>query len=411
MPECKEHAVPARKQQMPLAAMEEEMRNSLFAQGTPSRRSGRPARARLVRGFAAGVAVILTTACATQAKSATEPTAPNVAVVAAEQRTVPLESTYTGRVEAVHTVELRPRVGGALDKVLFREGSTVRQGVSLFQIDPRPYAIALRRAEAEAATIDAQLARAREELQRAERLAAADAVSIEELERRRAEVVTLEGRRDAARAAVQEAALNLEFTTVHAPVDGRIGRAEVTMGNLVNGGPGNGTRLAVLHSIDPVYVYFELDPSTAAAAMSHPRTRWTATVSALDGGDALTGPIDFVDNGVGQQTGTLRVRARLSNVAGRLLPGAVVKVAFRYGHADGATVVPELAIGTDQGARYVLVAAADGTVEYRPVALGAKSGAWRIVNDAIAAGEHIVLPGLPSLRPGMKVNPVEEVVR
>jgi multidrug efflux pump subunit AcrA (membrane-fusion protein) len=101
----------------------------------------------------------------------------------------------------------------------------------------------------------------------------------------------------------------------------------------------------------------------------------------------------------------------MSNAAGRLLPGAVVKVAFRYGHADGATVVPELAIGTDQGARYVLVAAADGTVEYRPVSLGAKSGAWRIVNDAVTAGEHIVLPGLPGLRPGMKVNPVEEVVR
>jgi RND family efflux transporter MFP subunit len=175
-------------------------------------------------------------------------------VVAAQQRSVPLESTYTGRVEAVHTVELRPRVGGALDKVLFREGSTVRQGTPLFQIDQRPYAIALRRAEAEAATVEAQLTRAREEFQRAERLALADAVSIEELERRRAEVFTLEGRRDGARAGVQDAALNLEFTTVHAPVDGRVGRAEVTTGNLVNGSSGNGTRLAVLHSIDPMYV-------------------------------------------------------------------------------------------------------------------------------------------------------------
>jgi RND family efflux transporter MFP subunit len=359
----------------------------------------------------AAVAAILTAACATQATSATAPMAPRVAVVAAEHRRVPLEATYTGRVEAVNTVELRPRVGGALDTVLFREGTTVRQGTPLFQIDQRPYAIVLRRAEAEAATVDAQLARARQELQRAERLAAADAVSIEELERRRAEVATLEGRQGAARAAVQDAALNLEFTTVHAPVNGRIGRAEVTPGNLVNGGPGDGTRLAVLHSIDPVYVYFELDPSTAAAAMTHPRAAWAAMVTSLDGGEALSGPIDFVDNGVGQQTGTLRVRARLSNPSGRLLPGAVVKVAFRYGLSGRATVVPELAIGTDQGARYVLIAGPDDIVEYRPVTLGAKAGNWRIVNDAVRAGDRVVLPGLPGLRPGSKVNPVAEVVR
>jgi RND family efflux transporter MFP subunit len=332
-------------------------------------------------------------------------------VVVAEERDIPLETTYTGRVDAVHTVELRPRVGGALDKVLFREGTAVRQGTPLFRIDERPYAIALRRAEADAATVDAQLARAREELQRAERLAAADAVSVEELERRRAEVGMLDGRLASARAAVQDASLNLEFTTVHAPVDGRIGRAEVTEGNLVDGGPGTGTRLAVLRSIDPVYVYFELDPATAAAATRHQRSAWRASVSPLDGGAALAGPIDFVDNGVGLQTGTLKVRARLANPDGRLLPGSVVKVAFRYGMAERATVVPELAIGTDQGARYVLVAGADGTVEYRPVSLGAKSGAWRVVNESVRAGDQVVLPGLPGLRPGMKVNAVEEVVR
>jgi multidrug efflux system membrane fusion protein len=364
-----------------------------------------------MRSLIVGIAVMLTAACATQAKSATEPMAPSVSVVTAEHRNIALESTFTGRVEAVHTVELRPRVSGALDQVLFREGTVVRQGTPLFQIDQRPYAIALRRAEADAATVEAQLARAREELQRAERLAAVDAVSVEELERRRAEVGTLEGRRDAARAAVQDASLNLEFTTVSAPVAGRIGRAEVTAGNLVNGGPGNGTRLGVLHSIDPVYVYFELDPATAASAMGHSRGVWSATVASMDEGATVTGPIDFVDNGVGLQTGTLRVRARLANPDGRLLPGAVVKVAFRYGTAKGATVVPELAIGTDQGARYLLVAGADGTVEYRPVSLGAKSGTWRVVNDAVRAGEQVVLPGLPGLRPGLKIIPVAEVVQ
>ena len=387
------------------------MRRLRITQGTPGTRSGKRGLARLLRGLAVGAVVTLTAACATQARSAVDATAPTVGVVAAEPRSIPLERTYTGRVEAVHTVELRPRVGGALDRVLFREGTVVREGTPLFQIDPRPYAIALRRAEAEAATVDAQLARAREELRRAERLAAADAVSVEELDRRRAEVGTLEGRRDAARAAVQDASLNLEFTTVYAPVAGRIGRAEVTTGNLVNGGPGTGTRLAVLHSTDPVYVYFELDPTTVASAMRNSRRAWSATVLPADGASPVTGPIDFVDNGVGLQTGTLKVRARLANTGGRLLPGAVVKVAFRYGTAEDAIVVPEAAIGTDQGRRYILVAGVDGTVEYRPVSVGPKSGTWRVVTDAVRAGEPVILPGLPGLRPGMKVNPVAEVVR
>ena len=368
-------------------------------------------RLRPLRGIAAGVTVLLAAACATQAKSTIEPPPPSVPVVAAEERNIPLESTFTGRVEAVHTVRLRPRVGGALERVLFREGAVVPQGAPLFQIDQRPYTIALRRAEAEAATVAAQLDRAREELQRAERLVTADAVSIEELERRRAEVGALEGRQDAARAAVQDALLNLEFTTVNAPVAGRIGRAEVTIGNLVNGGPAEGTQLASLHSIDPIYVYFELDPATTAMAMRHPRTAWSATVSPMDGGKAATGPIDFVDNGVGQHTGTLKVRARLSNRDGRLLPASVVRVAFRYGTATRATVVPERAIGTDQGTRYLLVVGADQTLEYRPVTLGAKSGSWRVVTDAVRAGEYAVLPGLPGLRPGMKVTAVTEVVR
>ena len=362
---------------------------------------------------AVAVAAMLafTAACATQAKSNAEAPPPAVSVVAAEQRDVPLETRYTGRIEAVESVELRPRVSGALDQVLFREGTLVTRGTPLFRIDPRPYAIALARAEADVTTIETQLARARDEFQRADRLVAADAISVEEAERRKAEVATFEGRLAAARAHARDAALNLEFTTVRAPVSGRIGRAEVTTGNLVNGPTGNTTRLAVLHSIDPIYAYFELDPSTAAAAARQPRAEWSATVTSFDGGSSASGPIDFVDNGVGAETGTLRVRARLANPRGTLLPGAVVKVTFNYGTAMRSIVVPEIAVGTDQGARFVLVAGADGSAEYRPVTLAAKVGAWRVVTDAVRAGDRIILPGLPGLRPGMKVTPVEEVPR
>ena len=352
----------------------------------------------------------MTAACATQARTPVDAPLPRVPVVAAQHRDIPLQNSYTGRIEAVHTVELRPRVSGQLDAVLFREGQIVQKGAPLFRLDQRPYVIAVRRAEAEAATVAAQLARAREESARAERLVAADAISIEEMERRRAEVVTLESRLEMARAQINEAALHLEFTTVVAPVTGRIGRAEVTIGNLVNGQTGSATRLAVLHSTDPVYVYFDLDPATAVEAARASRTLWRATVTGMNGGSTASGPIDFVDNGVGTDTGTLRVRARLHDSAGALLPGAVVKVNFHYGTARRSTVIPEIAIATDQAGRYVLIANDQGLVEYRPVSLGAKAGAWRVVTTAIQPGDRVVLPGLPGLRPGMKVAAVEEVL-
>ena len=368
-------------------------------------------RVRGNRVMVVAAAIAVTAACATQAKTTVDAPLPKVSVVTAEQRDVPLETTYTGRIEAVDSVELRPRVSGALEQVLFREGGFVTRGTPLFRIDQRPYAIALRRAEADVATIAAQLARARDEFERADRLVAADAISIEEAERRRAEVATLEARLAVARAQAQDAALNLEFTTVTAPVNGRVGRAEVTPGNLVDGSTGRATRLAVLHSIDPVYAYFELDPATAAAALRQARGNWRAIVATFDGGATASGPIDFVDNGVGANTGTLKVRARLGNADGRLLPGSVVRVTFRYGTATRSVMVPEIAVGTDQGVRYVLVAGAGGVVEYRPVTLGAKAGPWRVVTEAVRPGERVVLPGLPGLRPGMKVEPVEEVLR
>lgn len=352
-------------------------------------------------------------ACTTRASSpppAAE--APRVPVVLAESRALPRERVYTGRVAAVHAVDIRPRVGGALDAVLFSEGAAVAKGTPLFIVDPRPYQIALRKAEAQLRTVRAELAHASDEFARADRLAKADAVSVEELERRRADVVQIEARLAGADAAVAEAALDLEFTTVRAPVAGRIGRAEVTVGNLVTAGPQAGTRLTVLHSVDPVYVYFELDPGTAAEARTTARGQWRAAITPLDGGAPVDAPIDFVDNSVGVQTGTWPVRARVPNRDGRLLPGAVVRVTFRYGEHSRAVVVPETAIGTDQGARYVLVATAAKAVEYRAVATGAKAGPWRaITNDAVRAGEAVILPGLPWIRPGIAVTPVKEVLQ
>lgn len=370
----------------------------------------------MTQRLAAPLALALTTLLTACAAGAEAPPpvadAPRVPVVTAESRALPQEQAYTGRVAAVQAVDIRPRVGGALDAVLFREGGSVAKGTPLFVVDPRPYRIALQRAEAELTTVRTELVHARGELARADRLAKADAVSLEELERRRADVARLEARLDGAEAAVADAALDLEFTTVRAPVSGRIGRAEVTIGNLVTGGPDAGTRLAVLHSVDPVHVYFELDPATAAAARARARGLWRAAITPLDGGEPVEAPIDFVDNGVGAETGTWPVRARVPNADGRLLPGAVVRVTFRYGETANAIVVPEVAMGTDQGTRYVLVANAENTVEYRAITTGPKAGPWRaITNDAVRAGEAVILPGLPGIRPGITVAPVKEVLQ
>lgn len=358
-------------------------------------------------------AVALLAACTTRAESPPAAArAPDVRVVAAEVRPLPQERSFTGRVSAVHAVHVRARVSGALDAVLVEEGAAVAAGAPLFAIDPRPFRIALQKAHAEMATARSELEHARRELERAERLAAADAVSVEELDRRRADTDRLQARLAAVEASVAAAALDLEFTTVRAPVAGRLGRAEVTIGNLVTGGPGSGTRLAVLHSLDPVHVYFELDPATAAAARQAGRSGWRAVVSPLDGGPPVSAAIDFVDNGIAPQTGTWPVRARVPNPGGRLLPGAVVPVAFRFAEGAPSVVVPDLAVGTDQGTRFVLVATPDNTVEYRVVTTGAKAGAWRAVtNGGVHAGEAVILPGPPGIRPGLVVTPVREVIQ
>ena len=358
------------------------------------------------------LALIIASGCTTRAESTAASTPPQVPVVAAEERELIPDVHFTGRVEPVHRVDLRPRVSGALDAVLYREGAFVTAGTPLFQIDRRPYDIAVTKAAGELAAAMAQLRRANSELERAERLIKDDAISIEEVTRRRSEVDTLTARVEAARAAHADALLNLEFTIVTAPVSGRVGRAEVTPGNLLIGGPANGTRLARLHSVDPVYVYFELDPATAERARRTSQATWRARVSSFESHGVSDGPVDFVDNGVSAQSGTLKVRARLANASGRLLADSVVKVSFQFGGPERHTMVPELAIGTDQGSRSVLIVSPAGELEQRPVTIGAKSGAWRaVLNDAVRPGEPVVLPGRPGLRPGMKVQAVAEVLR
>lgn len=331
--------------------------------------------------------------------------APVVHVAVAQQRAVEPQFAQVGRVEAAHRVEIRPRVGGHIDAVLFREGDVVRAGQPLFRIDPRPFDVALERARA-----DLQLARAKEvlarsEAERARKLLQDQAISAEEAERRGAAHAEAQARSAAAQAAVQAATLDREFATISAPASGRIGRALVTAGNYV--AAGSGQPLATLTATAPLHVYFDLGDAALIGQIAAERKpgRWQARVINPQTGDTLANaPVDFMDNEMAGTTGTLRLRARIDKPAADLVPGQFVRVQLA-GTATESLLVPEKAIGTDQGQRFVLVVKPDQTVEYRAVTLGALHRDERVISRGLQSGEQVVVSGLMKVRPGMKVQP------
>lgn len=331
--------------------------------------------------------------------------APVVQVAAVQRRAVEPQFIQVGRIEAARRVEIRPRVAGHIDAVLFREGDLVRAGQPLFRIDPRPFDVALERARA-----DLQLARARESLarseaDRAQRLAREQAISAEEAERRGAAHAEAIARSAAAQAALQAAALDREFAVVTAPMPGRIGRAMVTAGNYV--AAGSGQPLATLAATAPLHVYFDVGDAALIGRLAAGREpgRWQARVIDPQSGAALaTAPVDFVDNEMAGATGTLRLRARIDQPTAGLVPGQFVRVQLA-GTAVDSLLVPEQAIGTDQGQRFVLVVGPDQQLEYRAVGLGPLHGDQRVIASGLESGEQVVVSGLMKVRPGMKVQP------
>lgn len=329
---------------------------------------------------------------------------PVVQVASARQRPVAPQVSQVGRVEAAHRIEVRPRVAGHVQAVLFREGDVVRAGQPLFRIDPRPFDVALERARAEL-----QLARAREalalsEVERARRLASQQAIAAQEVERRaaaHAEAVALSA---AAQAAVQAAALDREFAVIAAPASGRIGRTLATPGNYI--AAGSGQPLATLTAVAPLHVYFDVSDAALIRDLAGGRKpgRWRAQVFEPQSGALLAAaPVDFVDNEMVAGTGTLRMRARIDKPVAGLMPGQFVRVQLS-GLAADSLVVPEKAILTDQGQRFVLVVQPDQQLAYRPVQLGALHGDERVIAAGLQAGEQVVVSGLMKVRPGMKVQ-------
>jgi RND family efflux transporter MFP subunit len=340
--------------------------------------------------------------------------APEVTVAPVIDRTVSESDDFTGHFEAVQSVEVRPRVSGFIQRVTFSEGATVRQGDPLFEIDPRPYEAEVARARAILEQATTRQALAGQEAERARRLVSTQAISREELDGRTSALAEAAGAVRAAEASLRTARLNIEWTTVRAPIAGRVGRAEITRGNLVQAGPPTGSLLTTIVSLDPIYVYFDTDEqlylknATAFTALrSVPGGRLAPRPVRIglanESGFPHQGRLDFVDNQVDRAAGTIRVRAVVPNAAHLFAPGLFARVQLAGGAARQARLIQDQAIGTDQDRKFVLVLKADSSVEYRAVTVGRMVDGLRIVESGLKPGENVVINGQLRVRPGMKV--------
>ncbi len=320
---------------------------------------------------------------------------------------------FTGRIEAVDTVEIRPRVAGYLDAVHFREGAMVEQGDLLFTIDPREYRAAVDVARANVERTETRIVLAEQELARSEMLIQARAISREELEQRRSELQQATADRAGARAQLVQAELNLSFSRITAPITGRIGAALIKPGNLVS--PGE-TLLTTLVSVDPVYVIFEADENVYRKLQAQMRegTALDAEEFRLPVEVGLTGDmefpfpgeLDFIDNQVNPATGTIRGRAVLPNPDGHLTPGLFARVRLFGSHEYGAMLIHDMAVLTDQDRKYVYVVGANNLAERRDVQLGDLVDGLRVVTGGLEANDRVVVNGVRKIFfPGMPLAP------
>lgn len=329
---------------------------------------------------------------------------PEVQVAKPVLRTVNASQRYPAMIEAVDRAALHAQVSGYLERVSFQEGALVRQGDILFHIDSRFYRAKLADAEAALAIARAEADLARNESERALRLAARNAIPTEEVERRMAQAAIARARVQAARAALDNAKLNVEFSEIRAPFDGRIGRANVTRGNLVT--PED--ELAVIVATDRLHVRFDMNESEFARLDPYAAGDWLVNFSVDKAGEVIaSGPVTIIDNEVRAGTGTVRIRARLEGAKRPLMHGMFGNAEVVFGERHDALLIDEKAIGTSQGKRYVLVVNEKNTLEYRPVTLGTVHRGMRQVESGLSTQDRVVVSGLMQVRPGALVTPVE----
>ncbi len=376
---------------------------------TPHRFSRRLAMA----GVSILAAAVLTACSGSQAETAGPPP-PQVSAAPVLVKPVSQWDDFSGRVEAVQSVELRPRVSGYIDKVNYVEGDEVKKGDVLFTIDARSYQAEYDRARAELTRARTQATVARSESERAKKLSEQQAISTESWEQRRAAADQAGANVQAAQAALDAAALNLEFTKVRAPIDGRAGRAMVTAGNLVTAGD-SASVLTTLVSLDTVFVYFDADEGTFLryAQMARKGERPSERDSELpvkvglsgEEGFPHTGKVDFLDNQVTRSTGTIRVRALLDNADRAFTPGLFARVQLLGSGEFQAMLIDDKAVLTDQDRKYVYVVDKEGKAQRRDIQLGRTAEGLRIVQKGLAAGDRVIIDGVQKVfMPGMPVQ-------
>lgn len=365
------------------------------------------------------LAVMLATTGCRDTNQYVAPPPPTVTVAQPQQQDITQFAQYSGLTEAVESVEIRARVEGYLQSIHFADSALVNKGDLLFVIDPKPYQARLDEAVATLAMRQAELRLAEATLKRKESAFEDQAVSEVEVIEARAQRDQAVAAIDAARAAIETARLDLSYTRVRAPLSGRIGRRLVDVGNLV--GAEEKTLLATIVSTDPMYVYFNINERDLLDFQNHPSDRQAPTNG--NGQTAVylglsnetdyphEGRVDYVDNRVDADTGTIQVRGIFDNADGRLLPGLFARVQAPIRTVRQALLVPEEALGVDLQGYYLLSVNADNEVEYRAVKVGPKVEGRRVVESGVTADERIIVKGLQKARPGIVVQAVTETTK
>lgn len=354
--------------------------------------------------FAAAAAFALSAltlaACGTSSAGEAAPAKlPQVSVAAVPFKTLNDWHELTGRIEAVQQVEIRPRVAGFIESTSFTEGALVKKGQVLFQIDPRPFAAQVERLDAELARAQAQLTLAKANRARSETLIEQGAISREEHDRLGSGEAVAAAEVAAVQANLRAARLDLAYTRVTAPVDGRVSRALITEGNLVNAQ----SLLTTVVSVNPVRVAFDLDEQTYLSALGQDNKAQVFVGLMDEQGTPHAAKLDFVDNAT--RNGLIRVRATLDDTEGRFTPGLFARVKLVAGQRFEAALVDDRAIGTDLGRKFVLAVTPDNVTEYRAITTGPRVDGLRVIREGLKPGDVVVVNGLQRVRPGLEVEP------
>lgn len=348
------------------------------------------------------------------------PPPPAVSVANPIEKKIVEWDEYTGRFDAVDTVEVRARISGVLTEVKFTDGGIVKKGDLLFVIDPRPFQRVLDRDRAALQGAKVQVEFAQRDLERARPLLTNNTISQQVFDQRNQAVRTAEANVLSAEANVHSSELDVEFTQIRAPISGRISRKLISEGNFITGGSGSGTLLTTIVSADPIYFYFDISEADFLKYKrlfeqgKRPSSRETANPIEVglqgDVGFPIKGQMNFVDNRIDQNTGSLRERATFENPNGLLLPGLFARARVIGSAEYSAILLPDAAISTDQSNRLVFVVADDGTVSARPVTLGPIVDGLRVIRSGVGTGDWVIVNGVQRARKGIKVKADKTVI-